>query len=123
MKQTMLVGAGGFVGAILRFKLGGLVLERTAGWRFPLSTLIVNLSGCLAAGLLMGLVEKRALFSADTRLFLFVGVLGGFTTFSAFGMETLALIQRHELRCAVLNVAASVCFGLLALWFGLKVAS
>jgi CrcB protein len=120
MKQIMIVGLGGFAGSVLRFKLSGLVFHHTANWKFPLSTVLVNLCGCLAAGLLAGLVEKYDFFTADTRLFLFIGLLGGFTTFSAFGMETVYLIQRHEFPSAALNIFVSVCFGILALWIGLK---
>ena len=116
----MIVGVGGFVGAILRYKLSGLVFHHTANWKFPLSTVLVNLFGCLVAGLLAGLAEKQDFFTADTRLFLFIGLLGGFTTFSAFGMETVYLIQRHEFTSAALNIFVSVFFGLLALWIGLK---
>jgi len=123
MKQAMIVGVGGFTGAILRFKLSGFVFHHTANWKFPLSTVLVNISGCLVAGLLAGLVEKHDFFTADARLFLFIGLLGGFTTFSAFGMETVYLVQRHEFPSAALNVGASVCFGILALWLGLKAAS
>jgi len=120
MKQVMIVGAGGFIGTILRYKLGGFVFHHTPNWKFPLGTVLINIFGCLAAGLLAGLAEKQDFFTADTRLFLFIGLIGGFTTFSAFGMETVYLIQRHEIWHAVLNVVISVSFGLLALWLGLK---
>lgn len=123
MKQTMIVGLGGFAGSVLRYQLGALVFRLTPGWRFPLSTVAVNLSGCLLAGLLAGLAEKRDLFTADARLFIFIGLLGGFTTFSAFSMETVYLIQRNEFSSAAMNVLVSVCCGILALWIGLKAAA
>ena len=121
MKNLMMVGIGGCFGAIARYKVGGLILHPTADWRFPLSTFVVNVSGCLVAGLLAGLAEKHDFISADMRLFLFTGFLGGFTTFSAFGMETVYLLQRHELAIAIANVVASVFFGIFALWLGIKI--
>lgn len=87
MKQLMLVGLGGALGAVAGWKLSGAVLHQTVDWRFPLSTFVVNVAGCAIAGVLAGLVTKLDLFAAETRLFLFTGLLGGFTTFSAFGVE------------------------------------
>lgn len=121
MRQIILVGVGGCLGAAVRYKLGGMVLHMTPGWRFPLSTFIINVSGCLVAGLLAGLVEKRDLFAPDVRLLLFTGILGGFTTFSAFGLETVYLIQRQQTLIALANVVASVVGGVLALWLGIKI--
>jgi CrcB protein len=119
MQQLFLVGLGGCLGAIARFKLGGLVLHQSLEWRFPLGTFAVNLLGCLAAGILSGLVERQGSLSADARLFLFVGVLGGFTTFSAFGVDTVFLIRKGEIAIAAAYVALSVLGGLGALWLGL----
>jgi CrcB protein len=82
----------------------------------------VNVAGCLLAGVLAGLAEKHELLSADARLLLFTGLLGGFTTFSAFGLETMYLLRKGELLVAGSNVALSVAAGLLALWLGLGVA-
>ncbi len=121
MKQIIWVGIGGGLGAMARYKLGGMILHHTADWRFPLSTFVVNVSGCLIAGLLAGLVEHRDFFSADLRLFLFTGLLGGFTTFSAFGLETVYLLQRHEPLMAGINVVASVLSALFILWLGIKI--
>src|SRR3990167_9668610 len=121
MKQIFWVSMGGCLGVLVRYKLGGLILHHTADWKFPLSTFVVNVSGCLVAGILAGLVEKHHLFSSDLRLFLFTGLLGGFTTFSAFGLETLYLLQRQEIWAAIVNVSLSVVFGLLALWLGVRI--
>lgn len=121
MNQILIVGIGGFAGAIVRYKLGGLILRHTTEWKFPVSTLVVNVSGCLIAGILVGLVEKHDLFSSNFRLFLFTGLLGGFTTFSAFGLETVYLLQRHETALALLNVISSVFLGIGALWLAIKV--
>ena len=94
MKQFWIVGLGGFIGAVTRYKLGGAVLHHTTDWKFPLSTFVVNVLGCLIAGILASLVEKHDFFTPSLRLFLFTGLLGGFTTFSAFGMETVYLLQK-----------------------------
>jgi len=75
--------------------------------------------GCLAAGILAGLAEKHAMFSADTRVLLFAGLLGGFTTFSAFGLETMHLLKRGDVAVAATNVVLSVLAGLAALWIGM----
>jgi CrcB protein len=112
MKQILLVGLGGCVGSIARYKLGGFVLHHSLDWRFPLGTFAINVLGCLAAGILAGLAERQDLFSADTRLLLFTGLLGGFTTFSAFGVETAFLLRRGEYWVALAYVLASCVVGI-----------
>jgi CrcB protein len=119
MKQILLVGLGGGIGAISRYKLGGWILHHSIDWRFPLGTFVVNVLGCLVAGVLAGLVERHDLFSPDTRLLLFTGLLGGFTTFSAFGVETAFLLRRGEVAVAITYVLASVLIGLALLWLGM----
>jgi fluoride exporter len=122
MQQILLVGLGGFLGSVARFKLSGLVLHHSVDWRFPLPTFIVNVLGCLIAGVLSGLVVRQEWFSPDTRLFLFTGILGGFTTFSAFGVETVFLLRRGEFAIASAYVALSLLCGMGALWLGMKAA-
>jgi CrcB protein len=123
MKGILLVALGGALGSAARFKLSGWVLHHTIDWRFPAGTFAVNVLGCLVAGVLAGLAEKYDYFSADTRLLLFTGILGGFTTFSAFGLETMFLIKRGEWLIAGSNVVVSVIAGLAALWLGWGAAS
>ena len=120
MKQTLIVGLGGFLGSILRYKLGGLILHHSQSWRFPLSTFTVNVLGCLTIGILAGLAERRDLFSADTRLFLFTGLLGGFTTFSAFSYEGVYLLRRGEPTIALLYALLSVVVGFGAVWLSIR---
>jgi CrcB protein len=120
MRQIMLVGLGGFLGSVARFKLSGLVLHHAVDWRFPLPTFLVNVVGCLVAGVLAGFVERHGWFSPDTRLLLFTGILGGFTTFSAFGVDTVYLMRRGETAVAFAYVALSVLCGLGALWLGMR---
>ena len=120
MQGILLVGLGGFLGAIARYKLGGLVLHLTAQERFPYSTFAVNVFGCLVVGILAGLAERHDAFGPDARLFLFTGLLGGFTTFSAFGLEAMYLVRRGELATAALYAGGSVVLGITAVWLGLR---
>lgn len=120
MKQALIVGLGGFVGSVGRYKLGGMVLHYSTAWRFPLSTFIVNVLGCFVIGALAALVEHRDLFSPETRLFLFTGLLGGFTTFSAFGYEGVFLLRRGEIAIALAYAALSVVCGFAAVWLAFK---
>src|SRR4051812_26749834 len=84
MKEMLLVAAGGGLGACARYAMSGWVLHFTAQSKLPWGTFSVNVLGCLVAGILMALAEKYELISPEARLFLFTGILGGFTTFSAF---------------------------------------
>ncbi|HEX2198310.1 MAG TPA: fluoride efflux transporter CrcB [Burkholderiales bacterium] len=120
MKAVLLVALGGALGSMARYKVSGWVLHHTMDWKFPAGTFAVNVAGCLIAGLLAGLAEKHEMLSADARLLLFTGLLGGFTTFSAFGLETMHLLRKGELLVAGSNVALSVAAGLLALWLALR---
>ena len=97
MIKLLLIGTGGFIGSILRYLVSGSVQAASQSIAFPYGTLAVNVIGCFLIGFLSELAETRSLFSPDTRAFLIVGILGGFTTFSAFGNETMNLI-RDELR-------------------------
>jgi CrcB protein len=123
MKSLFLVVLGGGLGSGVRYALSGWVFRHAPEGRFPLGTFTVNVVGCLAAGVLAGLANERGFFSTDVRLFLFVGLLGGFTTFSAFGLETFTLLRRGEVFVAGGNIVFSVVVGLLALWLGFGVIS
>ncbi|MDO8447134.1 MAG: fluoride efflux transporter CrcB [Deltaproteobacteria bacterium] len=119
MINILLVGAGGFIGSVFRYICGKTVhaLLQQYPW-FPYGTLAVNIIGCLLIGFLAGLSESRHLFSPEARLFVFVGVLGGFTTFSSFGYETFILARDIQLSAALLNVALQLIIGLGAVWLG-----
>ncbi len=121
VKRLLIIGAGGFIGAIARHGLSGLVQHR-AGALFPAGTLVVNVVGCALLGALLAYVETRPALDPDSRAFLTVGILGSFTTFSTFGFETLELARLGATRLAVGNVAANVAAGLVALWLGRLVA-
>ncbi len=112
------VGLGGFIGSVARYGVS-VWLPPVAAGRFPLATFAVNCLGCLLIGLLAGAL-MRAPVPEAVRLFLLTGVLGGFTTFSAFGLETVMLLRRGELGFAVLYVLASVLVGIAAVWLGLR---
>jgi fluoride exporter len=118
MLKVLLVGVGGFLGSVLRYGLGGLIQEWSRRDDFPVGTLAVNLIGCLVIDLLAELAEARGAFTPETRAFVFIGILGGFTTFSSFGHETLNLWRDPETFLALLNVAAHVVLGLAAVWLG-----
>src|SRR5437764_9405833 len=94
LKQILIVALGGAIGSVARYKLGGFALHHTQAWNFPVSTFSVNIIGCFVIGLLAALAEHHDLFSPSVRLVLFTGVLGGFTTFSAFGYESVFLLRR-----------------------------
>jgi fluoride exporter len=113
MAHALLVGIGGFIGSVLRYWLSGIV-HRWVQDAFPAGTLLVNVLGCFILGAVMFLADYREFFSAEFRLFLAVGVLGGFTTFSTFGYETFALLRDKEHLLALASVAANVCVGIAA---------
>ena len=120
MKDLLLVGIGGFVGSVARYALGGWVLQLAGPLRFPAGTFTVNLLGCLVMGLLAGAVARYEVFGPGTRLLLFTGVLGGFTTFSAFGLEATQLIRRGEFGVAALYAGSSMVLGIAAVWVGIR---
>jgi len=120
--KLLAIGAGGFVGAILRYLVSGLVQNLSGSIRFPFGTLAVNVIGCLLIGLLVYLVETRSMFGAAARMFVFIGLLGSFTTFSTFGNETLELLRDSKTTLALLNAASQLLLGLAAVWLGRLIA-
>ncbi|MBL8027007.1 MAG: fluoride efflux transporter CrcB [Fibrobacteres bacterium] len=116
MKELLLVAIGGALGACGRYALTGLIAGRTAAAKFPLGTFSVNVIGCLAAGIIIGLAEKQRILTPEMKLFLTTGLLGGFTTYSAFGVETASLIKRGDILMAAIYVVATVITALIALW-------
>ncbi len=106
------------MGAILRYALGGSVQSAAPKSLFPIGTLVVNIIGCFAIGVVAQMVEARGALHPNARLFLTVGLIGGFTTFSAFASETLNGFRAGVPAIAIANVVASVILGLLAAWAG-----
>jgi CrcB protein len=120
--KLLLVGAGGFIGSILRYLASGYVQQWMQTASFPFGTLAVNVLGCLAIGFLSQLADARGVFTPETRALVFVGVLGGFTTFSTFSNESLNLLRGNEVFPALANIAAHLLLGLGAVWLGRALA-
>ena len=121
MQNLLIVGAGGFVGAILRYGTSQLLHARFET-RFPIGTIVVNVLGCLLIGALLTLALERESLSEQGRLFLVVGLLGSFTTFSTFGYETFELLREEEYRTALLSMAGNFGLGLAAVAAGVWLA-
>jgi fluoride exporter len=120
--NILIVGIGGFVGSVLRYLVSGWVQHLSKSLDFPYGTLAVNLIGCLLIGFLGELAEARGVLTSETRLLVFIGLLGGFTTFSSFGNDTLNLARSGQMANSLANVAVNVVIGLLLVWLGRTVA-
>jgi CrcB protein len=118
MTRIILVGVGGFIGSISRYLVSGFVQNGLKNFEFPYGTLVVNILGCFVLGFLAQLADGYGAFSSDVRAFLFVGILGGFTTYSAFGGETFNLLRDQEIILGFLNILGHLLFGLMAVWGG-----
>ena len=119
MGSILYVGLGGAIGAMLRFWMSQAITKQL-GHGFPYGTLAVNILGCLAMGLLAGgLVKTMPVHAPEIRAFVGVGILGGFTTFSAFSLETVMLMERGDMAQAGIYVAASVIACIFAVWLGM----
>lgn len=121
--NALLVGSGGFIGAVFRYGLSGMVQRTAPLSSVPWGTVAVNLLGCLLIGVVAGLIESRQWFSTEARLFILIGVLGGFTTFSALGFEAFELLRNAEYLRAFCYVAVQVFAGLALIWGGFVVAA
>lgn len=122
MIRWLAVGAGGCVGALLRWSLAGAVQRLAAEASFPWGTFVVNALGCFVIGFVVELSELRGGLGMPSRLFLLVGVLGGFTTFSTFGYETVALFRESSTGLALANAAGQLALGLAGVWAGMMLA-
>ncbi len=121
MNKILLIGAGGFVGAIIRYWVGGYIQTLSKGAAFPYATLLINVTGCLVIGYLARLALHNML-SLEMRLLLISGFLGAYTTFSTFGNETVLLMQNNSSLLAYIYIAASIILGLGAVWLGQTLA-
>ena len=119
IKNLLLVGLGGFFGSMLRY----LVWYFQKTQIFPVSTLIVNITGSLVIGVVIGLSIRQPEFSNNWKLFLATGLCGGFTTFSAFSIENLQLLMDGKYPSAILYISISVISGIAAAWLGFKIVS
>ena len=123
MGKLFLAGIGGFIGSALRYGLTGIVHQWSRRDDLPIGTLAVNLIGCFAIGFLSELSEQHGMFTGETRTLVFVGVIGGFTTFSAFGNETVNLWRGGHHLIAGLNIVAQLVLGLAAVLVSRVLAS
>jgi CrcB protein len=117
MEKYIMVGVGGFLGAIARFWLAGLIYEKM-GTRFPYGTFIVNISGSFLLGFFVTVLTERTQLSPIWRYLIPIGFIGGYTTFSTFEWETLAALRDGQMIIAGLNVGLSVVLGFVAVWLG-----
>ena len=119
--ELFIVALGGALGAVCRY-LAGNAISKAVGSALPWGTFLINLGGCFAMGLLMTVIVERELLPAAWRLFLCVGLLGGFTTFSSFGYETLMLLAEGNILAAAGYAGGSVVLGLVAAGVGVLAA-
>ena len=117
LKSILMVGLGGFIGSVARFLIARY-FQLNVTSVFPWSTFIVNIVGCLLIGIIYGLSEKGNLWSPDIRLFLTVGICGGFTTFSTFSYDSFLLIQEQDWFRFALYTSLSIFIGLMAVYLG-----
>jgi CrcB protein len=117
MLHILIVAAGGALGSVARYGLSGLVHRYVQG-TFPWGTLAVNVLGCLAIGVALHHIQDRQSLGPNARLFLTIGILGGFTTFSSFGYETVQLAAGGQWGAALGNILGNVALGLGAVWLG-----
>ena len=120
--SILLVALGGAMGSVSRYLLGTWIQSASRSIDFPYGTLTVNLIGCFVIGLLSQLAEARGVFTSEARAFVFIGILGGFTTFSSFGNDTINLVRDGETFNALANVGANVILGLTLVWLGRTIA-
>jgi CrcB protein len=116
--KILFIGMGGFFGSVARYLLSGAVQSLTRSIAFPYGTFAVNLIGCFLIGLFSQLSETKGFLTDLTRAFLVVGVLGGFTTFSAFGNESFNLLRSGETNLALINILGQVTLCLTGVWLG-----
>jgi len=126
LTHIFIVGAGGAIGAILRFKLSNLITQNYLFYKFPnlpLNTFIINILGCLFVGIISGLILKYNNISYELKIFCITGLAGGFTTFSAFCLENFNLIKTGNLYTVILYSLLSIILGIVCIFIGLYLTS
>ena len=116
IKNILLIGLGGGIGSMWRYTVSLLLVNKS----FPVATLLINISGSFIIGLVAAYALKNEWFAANWKLFLATGICGGFTTFSAFSLENLQLLQQGKYLWALFYIATSIVLGLIATFFGYK---
>ena len=122
MRQLLLVGAGGFIGSVARYGVSKLNLY-IHFLSIPIGTLTVNITGSFLIGIITGIASKSELISLNMRLFLMVGICGGFTTFSSFTNENLTLLQNGQILSSIIYTGLSIFFGFLAVYLGFLITN
>lgn len=122
VRDLLFVGLGGFVGSVARYLVSSTLNSPASATRLPLGTLVVNVTGCLAIGILAGISEQREWLAPPTRLLLMTGLVGGFTTYSAFALETYGLARGPSPAAAAANVILHLVLGIGAVWLGMRLA-
>lgn len=117
MGKLFFIGLAGFIGTLMRYWMSGIVARRY-GETFPAGTLLVNLVGCFLVGLLFYILQERFLVNQTVRTVILIGFLGGFTTFSSFGLQTFTLLQDREVGLALLNLGIANAGGVFLVWAG-----
>lgn len=117
MPKVLFIAFAGLAGTLLRYWVSGFV-ARQQGETFPWGTLVVNLVGCFLAGAVFYLAEEKFVLSPNVRTIILIGLLGGFTTFSSYGLQTFTMLRDGQIGLATINVAASNVLGLLMVWVG-----
>lgn len=121
MHKYLLVGMGGFAGAMARYGVGTFVTQRL-GLRFPYGTFLVNVSGCFLIGFFMYLLAERGVLDAHWLFVIVIGFIGAYTTFSTFEYETMRALQHGQLGIGLLYVASSLLVGFVMVWLGAQTA-
>lgn len=117
MQKVVIIGLGGFIGSTLRYFIS-IFVQKVFGADFPYGTLVVNFLGSFLIGLFIGLINKGLILSANLKIFVSIGVLGSFTTFSSFSYETIELLRHGAINAGLANIIYTLLCCFLATWFG-----
>jgi fluoride exporter len=117
LRTVFIIGTGGFIGSVLRF-LVQIFVERNLSSTFPYGTLVANIAGSFLIGIVYALTEKGTLMSPEWRIFMAVGLCGGFTTFSSFSYNNFTMISEQTFLQLILNIGSNIFLGIIAVYLG-----